>query len=139
MNSISEPFIENANVAAIEAPGFHELWSISGLTNAPSVSFCGPHLEFLADCASQVHVKGQGWCVEYGMRTLPRDRYPPPYHRLVLAQVKYIHVRDVLAERGTIDLTKFKSVARMPGDTSYARVGDAFRLPCLGYRGEQHA
>lgn len=48
---------------------------------------------------------------------------------LVLAHVKYIHVRnDVLNERGTVDLTKFKPIARM-GDISYARVGDAFRLP----------
>lgn len=47
---------------------------------------------------------------------------------LVLAHVKYIHVRnDMLTERGTMDLTKFKPIARM-GDISYARVGDAFRL-----------
>ena len=47
---------------------------------------------------------------------------------LVLAHVKYIHVRnDMLTERRTIDLTKFKPVGRM-GDISYARVGDAFRL-----------
>lgn len=33
----------------------------------------------------------------------------------------------MLAERGGIDLTKLKPVARM-GDISYARVGNAFRL-----------
>lgn len=48
---------------------------------------------------------------------------------LILAHVKYIHVRnDMLTERGTVDLTKYKPVARM-GDISYARVGDAFRIP----------
>jgi flavin reductase (DIM6/NTAB) family NADH-FMN oxidoreductase RutF len=47
---------------------------------------------------------------------------------LILAHVKYIHVRkDMLTERGGIDITKLKPVARM-GDISYARVGDAFRL-----------
>ena len=33
----------------------------------------------------------------------------------------------MLTERGGIDITKLKPVARM-GDISYARVGDAFRL-----------
>lgn len=47
---------------------------------------------------------------------------------LILAHVKYIHVRkDMLTERGTIDITKFKPVSRL-GDNSYARVGDAYKL-----------
>jgi hypothetical protein len=47
---------------------------------------------------------------------------------LILAHIKYIHVRkDMPTERGGVDLTKFKSIARM-GDISYARVGDALRL-----------
>jgi hypothetical protein len=47
---------------------------------------------------------------------------------LILAHIKYIHVRkDMLTERGGVDITKFKPVARM-GDISYARVGDAFKL-----------
>jgi hypothetical protein len=33
----------------------------------------------------------------------------------------------MLTERGGVDVTKFKPIARM-GDISYARVGDAFRL-----------
>ncbi|KAG1839947.1 hypothetical protein C8R48DRAFT_621338, partial [Suillus tomentosus] len=41
---------------------------------------------------------------------------------LILAHVKYIHVRkDVLTEKGVIDLTKFKPVMHL-GDISYARV-----------------
>lgn len=48
---------------------------------------------------------------------------------LILAHVKYIHVRkDMLTERGTVDITKFKPVGRL-GDNSYARVGNAFKLP----------
>lgn len=39
VNIISEPFVHNANVTAIDAPpGFNE-WSISGLTKAPSVPY----------------------------------------------------------------------------------------------------
>lgn len=48
---------------------------------------------------------------------------------LVLAHVKYIHVRnDMLTEHETVNPTKFKPVARM-GDISYARIGDVFRIP----------
>ena len=48
---------------------------------------------------------------------------------LVLGHVKYIHVRnDVLNERGLVDITKFKPVARL-GDISYSRLGDVFRIP----------
>lgn len=47
---------------------------------------------------------------------------------LILAHVKYIHVRkDMLNERGIVDITKFKPISRL-GDNSYARVGDAFKL-----------
>ncbi|KAG6375235.1 hypothetical protein JVT61DRAFT_3449 [Boletus reticuloceps] len=47
---------------------------------------------------------------------------------LILAHVKYIHVRkDMLNQRGTIDITKFKPISRL-GDNSYGRVGDAFKL-----------
>ena len=47
---------------------------------------------------------------------------------LILAHVTHIHVRkDMLTERGTVDITKFKPVARL-GDNSYGRVGDAYKL-----------
>ena len=48
---------------------------------------------------------------------------------LILALVKYIHVRkDVLNERGTVDITKFKPVTRL-GDITFGRIGDVFKLP----------
>ena len=48
---------------------------------------------------------------------------------LILGLVKCIHVRnDVLNERGVVDYAKLRPVGRM-ADISYARVGDAFRLP----------
>ena len=49
---------------------------------------------------------------------------------LILGHIEYIHVHnDMLTKRGTIDITMYKPVARL-GDISYARVGDAFRIPC---------
>ncbi|KAG2093747.1 uncharacterized protein F5147DRAFT_820911 [Suillus discolor] len=47
---------------------------------------------------------------------------------LILAHVKYIHARkDVLTDKGVIDLAKFKPIACL-GDISYAQVGDAYRI-----------
>lgn len=37
VNIISEPFIQNANITAIDAPPGFDEWSLSGLTKAPSV------------------------------------------------------------------------------------------------------
>ena len=52
---------------------------------------------------------------------------------LTLAHVKYIHVRnDVLNERGTVDITKFKPISRL-GDNSYGRVGDVVKFPRLSW------
>ncbi len=48
---------------------------------------------------------------------------------LVLGLVKCIHVRnDVLNERGTVDVTKFKPIVRL-GDISYSTIGTSFRIP----------
>ena len=56
---------------------------------------------------------------------------------LILGSVKCIHVRnDVLNEKGNVDITKFKAVSRL-GDISYARVGDAFRVPRSSYKLEE--
>ncbi|KAI5997005.1 hypothetical protein EDD15DRAFT_2387023 [Pisolithus albus] len=43
-------------------------------------------------------------------------------------ECEYIHVRnDMLNERGVVDITKYKPIARL-GDISYGRVVDVFRL-----------
>ncbi|KAH0839452.1 hypothetical protein J3R83DRAFT_242 [Lanmaoa asiatica] len=119
VNIISEPFVENANVTSIDAPPDFNEWSISGLTKAPSVHVKASRVKesaFSMECelfqAIDIVHPETGECTS----------------TLVLAHVKYIHVRnDMLTERGTIDVTKFKPIARL-GDISYARVGDAFRL-----------
>ena len=52
---------------------------------------------------------------------------------VVFAHVKYIHVRnDMLNERGTVDIIKFKPVSRLGGN-AYARVGDAFGMPRMSW------
>lgn len=140
MNIISEPFVENANVTSVDAPADFNEWSISGLTKAPSVPWLrlSPS-NILAHHAhvSQVYVKAPRVkesafsmeCELYQAIDITHPTTGECTSTLVLAHVKYIHVRnDMLTERETVDPTKFKPVARM-GDTSYARVGDAFRIP----------
>ncbi|KAN0098001.1 hypothetical protein V8E55_002447 [Tylopilus felleus] len=120
VNIISEPFVENANVTAIDSPPGFDEWSISGLTKVPSVLVKASRVKesaFSMECelfqAIDIVHPTSGECT----------------NTLVLGHVKYIHVRkDMLTDRGTIDVTKFNPVARM-GDISYARVGDAFRIP----------
>ncbi|KIJ59417.1 hypothetical protein HYDPIDRAFT_140660 [Hydnomerulius pinastri MD-312] len=120
VNIISEPFVENANATAIDSPPGFDEWSLSGLTKVPSV-----HVK-----ASRV--KESAFSMECELYQAIDIVHPDTGERtntLVLAHVKYIHIRnDVLNERGLVDLTKFKPVARM-GDITYARVGDVFRLP----------
>ncbi|KAI6151499.1 hypothetical protein BKA82DRAFT_4099914 [Pisolithus tinctorius] len=112
INIISEPFAENANATSIDAPPEFDEWTISGLTKVPSIHVKAPRVKEI----------------------LPSDRCHSSRQRtitttLILARVKYIHVRkDVLNERGVVDITKYKPIARL-GDISYARIGDAFRLP----------
>ncbi|EGO04207.1 hypothetical protein SERLA73DRAFT_82279 [Serpula lacrymans var. lacrymans S7.3] len=120
VNIISEPFIEQANSTSIDAPPSFDEWSISGLTKEPAI-----HVK-----ASRV--KESAFSMECELHQAIDITQPTTgaiTTTLILARVKYIHVRkDMLNERGNVDATKFKAVGRL-GDISYARVGDAFRLP----------
>jgi len=116
---ISEPFVELANATSIDAPPEVSEWCLSGLTKVPST-----HVK-----ASRV--KESAFSMECQLnQTIP---IVDPVSgvcttTLILADVKYIHVRkDMLNERGTVDITKFKPISRL-GDNSYGRVGDAFKL-----------
>ncbi|KAF9224534.1 hypothetical protein BS17DRAFT_752656 [Gyrodon lividus] len=119
VNIISEPFAENANATSIDAPAGFDEWSLSGLTKMPSVHVKASRVKesaFSMECelfqAIDIVEPTTGQCTT----------------TLILAHVKYIHVRnDMLTERGTVDITKFKPISRM-GDNSYGRVGDAFKL-----------
>ncbi|KAH9846455.1 hypothetical protein C2E23DRAFT_949336 [Lenzites betulinus] len=120
VNIISEPFVENANVGCIDAPPDFDEWPLTGLTKAPSVRVKASRVlesAFSMECelfqaVDIIHPTS-------GVHTAT----------LILGLVKYIHVRkDVLNERGLVDYAKLRPVARL-GDITYARVGDAFRLP----------
>ncbi|KIO12052.1 hypothetical protein M404DRAFT_994092 [Pisolithus tinctorius Marx 270] len=120
INIISEPFAENANATSIDAPPEFDEWTISGLTKVPSIHVKAPR------------VKESAFSMECEFFQAIDVTHPVSGEittTLILARVKYIHVRkDVLNERGVVDITKYKPIARL-GDISYARIGDAFRLP----------
>ncbi|KAI6003481.1 hypothetical protein F5J12DRAFT_155297 [Pisolithus orientalis] len=120
VNIISEPFVENANVTAIDAPPDFDEWIISGLTKTPSIHVKAPR------------VKESAFSMECDLFQAIDIAHPVSGEitaTLILAHVKYIHVRkDVLNERGVVDITQYKPIARL-GDISYGRVGDVFRLP----------
>ncbi|KAF8436052.1 hypothetical protein L210DRAFT_3648313 [Boletus edulis BED1] len=116
---ISEPFVELANASSIDAPPEVSEWSLSGLTKVPSI-----HVK-----ASRVKESAFSMeCELYQTTPIVDPSSGETTTTLILAHVKYIHVRkDMLNQRGTIDITKFKPISRL-GDNSYGRVGDAFKL-----------
>ncbi|KAG1721619.1 hypothetical protein EDD22DRAFT_746699, partial [Suillus occidentalis] len=120
VNIISEPFVENANATAIDAPPDFDEWTLSGLTKAKCVQIK----------ASRVKESAFSMECEAIYKSIDITHPGTGEHNstLILAHVKYILVRkDVLTDKGVIDLTKFKPVARL-GDISYARIGDAYGI-----------
>ncbi|KAI0310929.1 hypothetical protein OF83DRAFT_815123 [Amylostereum chailletii] len=117
---ISEAFVQNANYCSIDAPSNVSEWSLSGLTPAPS-----HHVK-------PARVKESAFSMEcelYQSLDLKHPESGLTTTTIILGHVKYIHVRkDVLNENGTVDPALLKPVSRL-GDTSYARLGDGFRLP----------
>ncbi|KAG1888590.1 hypothetical protein F4604DRAFT_960423 [Suillus subluteus] len=119
VNIVSEPFIESANATAIDSPPGFDEWSLSGLTKEKCVQIKASRVKESAFSME---------CELYKSIDIAHPVTGEHTSTLILAHVKYIHVRkDMLTQRGVIDLTKFKPVARV-GDISYARVGDAFRI-----------
>ncbi|KAI6044080.1 hypothetical protein EDC04DRAFT_2890165 [Pisolithus marmoratus] len=120
INIINEPFIENAHATSIDAPPEFDEWTISGLTKAPSIHVKAPR------------VKESAFSMECELFQAIDITHPVSGEittTMILAHVKYVHVRkDVLNERGVVDITKYKPIARL-GDISYGRISDVFRLP----------
>lgn len=120
INIISEPFVENATATAIDAPPEFNEWEISGLTKAPSV-----HVK-------AARVKESAFSMECELFQSIDIAHPVTGEHtatLILAHVKYIHIRkDVLNERGRVDIIKFKPVARL-GDITFGRISNAYRVP----------
>lgn len=120
VNIISEPFIEGANFTSVDAPLGHSEWAGSGLTMAPSVDVKPPRVKesaFSMECELSHFIP----LTPPGKETVTNS--------VIFGYVKKIHVRNnVLTEKGIVDPALFRPVARL-GDISYARLGEAFRIP----------
>jgi len=120
INMISEAFVENANVCSINAPPEVSEWPFSGLTKLPSSKVKPPR------------VKESAFSMECELSEAKDIIHPVTgviTTTLIIAHVRLIHIRkDVLNERGNVDLEKFRPIARM-GDITYATLGGAFRIP----------
>ncbi|KAH7930370.1 hypothetical protein BV22DRAFT_1028605 [Leucogyrophana mollusca] len=128
VNIISEPFVEQANATAIDTPPEVSEWAFSGLTKASSIHVKAPRVKESAFSME---------CELFQSIDIVHPDTGEQSSTLVLAHVKYIHIRnDVLNERGLVDIAKFKPVSRL-GDISYARVGDAFRIPRPSWQQEK--
>ncbi|KAH7888570.1 hypothetical protein F5I97DRAFT_1925092 [Phlebopus sp. FC_14] len=116
---ISEPFVEAANVTAVEAPAGVNEWEICGLTMTRSVDVKPPWVK-----ESAVGLECELFYT-YDIRPPGTDEVT---HTLVLGLIKRVHVRkSVLTDHGTIDPAKLRAVSRL-GGTTYARIGEGFDL-----------
>ncbi|KAH9013746.1 hypothetical protein EDB85DRAFT_1899577 [Lactarius pseudohatsudake] len=114
VNLISEPFVEAANEASVEAPADISEWDVSGLTQIPSV-----------------HVKPAR--VKESALFQSQDIFPDgstiPSATLVLGRVRYVHVRNSVLQPDGLraNPAKLRPVSRISGLT-YARLGEGFNL-----------
>ncbi|KAF9458930.1 hypothetical protein BDZ94DRAFT_1384796 [Collybia nuda] len=119
VNIISEPWIQQANICAIDAPDDVGEWPVSGLTKEPSI-----HVK-------PARVKESAFSMECELLQTV-DILDPATSiastTLVLGTIKYIHVRkDMLDERGNVDPGKLRPIARFAG-TLYGRVSEGYRI-----------
>ncbi|KAI6011123.1 hypothetical protein EDC04DRAFT_2610017 [Pisolithus marmoratus] len=128
VNIVGEPFVRNLHVTSIDAPPEFNEWTISGLTKAPSIHVKAPR------------VKESAFSMECELFQTIDIAHPVSGEitaTMILAHVKYIHVRkDVLNERGIVDITKYKPIMRL-GDISYGRISAVFRLPGVAWEHEK--
>ncbi|KAH9176579.1 hypothetical protein EDB89DRAFT_1845733 [Lactarius sanguifluus] len=118
VNLISEPFVEAANEASVEAPADISEWDVSGLTQIPSV-----HVKPARVKESAVSLECEVW-----NRLV--DLYSTiPSATLVLGRVRYIHVRNSVLQPDGLraNPAKLRPVSRISGST-YARLGEGFDL-----------
>ncbi|KAL1746873.1 hypothetical protein HDZ31DRAFT_80909 [Schizophyllum fasciatum] len=119
VNIISEPWIANAHAAALSAPPGVSEWPFSGLTKMASHIVKPPR------------VKESAFAMECELLHQHDIREPLSgklQYTHVMGRVVYIHVRrDVLDERGTVDIRKLKPIARV-GGMLYSTVGTVFPL-----------
>ncbi|KII85616.1 hypothetical protein PLICRDRAFT_322835 [Plicaturopsis crispa FD-325 SS-3] len=120
VNLISEPWIEAANFASVEAPPDVSEWIGSGLRMEPSTIVKPPRVRESAFSME---------CEIYKIVEIP-DPVDPDFIRMnvVFGLVKLIHVRNaVLKPDDTLDVGLFKPIARL-GSSTYATLGEAFTI-----------
>ncbi|KAF9527462.1 hypothetical protein CPB83DRAFT_744656, partial [Crepidotus variabilis] len=120
VNIISEPWVEQANSCAINAPIDVSEWDVSGLTKADSIYVKAPRVKesaFSMECELLQTVDITNPTTNTVTTTM------------VLGSMKAVHMRkDILNEHGVPDIGKLKPVARL-GGTHYIRVSESYSLP----------
>lgn len=116
---ISEAFIHNAHAASIDAPPGVGEWTLSGLTKKASMF---SRSSVVKESAFSME------CELYETKDVVHPTSGEITTTIIIGHVKYIHVRkDVLNERGNVDLGKFRPIARV-GEYLYATIGTVFRI-----------
>ncbi|KAF8178441.1 hypothetical protein BJ912DRAFT_1130556 [Pholiota molesta] len=120
VNIISEPWIEQANFASIDAPYGVSEWPLTGLTKAPVQ-------------VKAARVKESAYVLEcelYQAIEIKDPKTDEVSSTLILGLVKFIHVRNDIIEptRGVVDPGKLKPVGRL-GGILYTKVSEGFNLP----------
>ncbi|KAH9034828.1 hypothetical protein EDB85DRAFT_1863484, partial [Lactarius pseudohatsudake] len=120
VNLISEPFVEAANEASVEAPADISEWDVSGLTQIPSV-----HVKPARVKESAVSLE----CELFQSQDIFPDGSTIPSATLVLGRVRYVHVRNSVLQPDGLraNPAKLRPVSRISGLT-YARLGEGFNL-----------
>ncbi|PSR74023.1 hypothetical protein PHLCEN_2v10207 [Hermanssonia centrifuga] len=120
VNIISQPFVEQVHITAIDSPPEVSEWDLSGLTKVPSIHIKAPRIKESAFSME---------CELFQVIDIPHPDTGVATSFMVLGLVKYIHVQNaVLHEDGVVDPTKLKPVAQL-GDISYSTFGVPFRIP----------
>ncbi|KAF9484821.1 hypothetical protein BDN70DRAFT_928067 [Pholiota conissans] len=120
VNIISEPWIEQANMASIDTPYGVSEWPLTGLTKAPSI-----HVK-------AARVKESAFVLECELYQDVEIKHPKTdgvVSTLILGLVKYIHMRNDIIEptKGTVDPGKLRAVGRLGGVT-YSTVAGGFTI-----------
>lgn len=161
VNLISEPWIENAHVCAIDFPKDESEWPVSGLTQEPSVSFQNlgitttqggfqtivksPRVKesaYSLECEVHFYFYCRNRLLKFSQLFQAVDIIHPETKlctaTLVIGLVKMIHIRNDVynQEDGEIDTRNYQVVSRL-GD-AYARLGDGFKLPSGNWKRDQH-
>ncbi|KAI9461284.1 hypothetical protein BJY52DRAFT_1203545 [Lactarius psammicola] len=113
VNLISEPFVEAANEASVEAPADISEWDVSGLTQEPSV-----HVKPARVKESAVSLE----CELFQSQDIFPDGGTVPSATLVLGRVRYIHVRNSVLQPDGLRANPAKL------RPTYARLGEGFNL-----------